>query len=386
MHDSESAILEFELWGSGNPKFSILTDGTVQKILLAIRTTAKNCERIADEICVDVSEVRAKLHELRALDLITCIDMDGEGWLAKIPIFVQSDLEIAYEIGEKYAYIEREILRKNLPVIEETYNACRISRFHPWSEMSLIVTGALLADLSVIDRIPFSPPYLNEAFLPPLHPDGTRWSLIGYEKGANESPKRKWAFYQNLSRDRDGGLARFGYYKPSERRETPPARPEDLYGTPFKRVMLTLFREPLSYDRLLRKSGLDPSVMKGILNYVSSLNPPAVEKQNGKYVLTIPVFSSDDLRRMLKCADRVAEQIQKEVIIPCREECMKAGASVGLQFPLPGWQRLLRDLALQYLVDDGFITAVPDPPVRWNWCVWGWEGKLSLWEEVGTIS
>mgnify|MGYP000026371151 CR=1 FL=1 len=65
MHDSESAILEFELWGSGNPKFSILTDGTVQKILLAIRTTAKNCERIADEICVDVSEAAraSRYHE-----------------------------------------------------------------------------------------------------------------------------------------------------------------------------------------------------------------------------------------------------------------------------------------------------------------------------------
>jgi len=235
-----------------------------------------------------------------------------------------------------------------------------------------------------MDRVHFFPKYFNEAFLPQLHPDGKRWSWTAYETGAQDSLRIKWSFYQNMSIDGDGGLAKFGYFRPSERRQKLPNKYADLYGTPFKRIMLTLLREQLQYKELLWKCELNPNALEEVLCDVMSFDPPAIRKQNGKYVLTIPIFTSDDLKYILNNTDRVAGHIHNEVVIPAREECMKAALDVGLRFPLPGWGTLPRDIALQHLVDDGIITGVPDPPVKWNWCVWGWEGKLLLWEEVST--
>jgi len=174
-------------------------------------------------------------------------------------------------------------------------------------------------------------------------------------------------------------LARFGYFKPSEQREKPPGR---FYrASMYRNIFRELFEYPKPLEEIEKRSGLNSRKLKRALKELSSSNPPGVTQKDGKHSLNIPIFSSDDIKRIVEHADKVAKDIHRKVTIPCERERVEAGRRLGLRFPLAEGN-LARDIALGLLVEEGLLSEVPDPPVPWNFGVWGWEGKLLFWEEV----
>ena len=84
---------------------------------------------------------------------------------------------------------------------------------------------------------------------------------------------------------------------------------------------------------------------------------------------------------LLPQADRIAEIIFKEVTVPMEREMDEEATRRGLRFPLPSGTSA-RDIALQILSEDGVIAPIAQPPVPWNFAVWGWNGHLAMWEDM----
>ena len=376
--NNKTTRLEFEIWGSIPFSQKVTEDVTVQQLLLAIRKEPKSSLQIAENTSIKLATIEALTAKLAQWDLVVKEDVEKGQWVANIPIYLKSDLRIAEEIGLKYARIEADILRSSLPETRRIYESCDIAKRFSWRDMSLIVVGAIIADLAVYDRVRFFPEYYQESLLPPLHPDGSRWGYTGYEKSKRRYQKKKWAFYQNVMRGTIS-LARFGYFKPSEQRQTPPRR---FYrDSVYRNIFRELFAHPKTLKEIEKRSGLNSGKLKEALKELSSSNPAGVTQKNGKYSLNIPIFSSGDIKRIVEHADKVAEDIHRKVTIPCERERVEAGRKLGLRFPLAEGQ-LARDIALGLLVEEGLLCEVPDPPVPWSFGVWGWQGKLLLWEDV----
>ena len=245
------------------------------------------------------------------------------------------------------------------------------------------MTGALLADFCVVDRIPFRADNFNAELQPPLRkPDGSRWGYTGFQKVQTRFPSRRWKFYQNVVSRSHGGTSRFGYMgTPGETRKTPPPRPEGLVHGRTGAVLLALAEDPLSFQELQARTELSPELLRRALDELSSLQPPAVTVQDGKYAAGIPVLTESDLALLLPECDRVAEQIYRQVVVPHLEELKQRAAQGRSKWPLPA-DTYVRDKALQILVEKGLLSAVPDTPVAWNFGVWGWKGFLPMHDQV----
>jgi proline iminopeptidase len=371
--------LAFHTWGSIPFSPSLTRKPLNQHILLTIRKAPRSIEEIAQEVEASSEDVSGALSQLAKCDLVR---QAGESrWVTNVPVFVKDELLKAHEIGLRYGRIETDLLRDNIPALKTAYEQCQVSRYHPWSRTSLIVVGALCADFCVSDRIRFKPGCFDERFLPPRHPDGRRWGYSGEEVLASPPSSRRYQFYQNVSSDSQGGITRFGYYYLlDEKRMSPPSGPENLYDRPEGKLWLSL-ATPATLEEIGDRTRWDPGTIKTALDTMRTWNPPGVVEEKGRYASSIPILSADDLGRLLPEADRVAEIIFKQVTIPMEKEMDEEAKRLGLRFPLPSGTSA-RDVALQLLSEDGTISPVAQPPVPWNFGVWGWNGRLAMWEDV----
>ncbi|MFB3787048.1 MAG: hypothetical protein ACE15F_11845 [bacterium] len=371
--------LTFGIWGS-TPFSSQLTANRLnQRILFTIRKEPKSAEIIAREIKAATDEIMRSLKELSKHDLVRL--MDGSAWVTNFPIATQEEFIKANQIGLKYARIEAEILRNQIPKLKDAYARCQVSRYHPWPETSLIIVGALCADFCVSDRIRFLPKYFNEKYLPPLHPDGQRWGYEGEEILSSPLPFRKYQFYQNVWEDPEGGLSRFGYFKfLDEKRISPPSNPENLRSKPAGLIFLSL-PIPLTLGEIQKKTTLDSGIILSTIEEMRNWSPPGLIKENDRYRSVIPIFSTGDLEILLPEADRAAEIIFREVTVPMENELEEEAKRLGLRFPLNAGTSA-RDIALQILSEEGSISPIAQPPVSWNFGLWGWNGHLPMWEDL----
>lgn len=104
-------------------------------------------------------------------------------------------------------------------------------------------------------------------------------------------------------------------------------------------------------------------------------------KATERYQSGIPILASEDLKLLLPATDRVAELIFKEVTVPMESEMEREANQLGLRFPLPSGTSA-RDIALQILSEEGLLAPIPQPPVPWNFGVWGWNGHVPMWEDL----
>jgi len=372
--------LEFDIWGSIPFGRELTCDGTVQEILLATQSEPRSIPEIADTLGVDRGVVKERINELARWELIVRDECNAGKWVANMPIYTAAALTASEGIGLKYAGIEVEILRSSLPGLRESYESCEISSRFPWESVSLIIVGGLVADLCVYDRVRFFPQYLEEGLVPPLHADGSRWGYVGYERRRPRFRQKRWAFCQNLDLDepRTGGLATFSYFDPPPQRQR---APKCFFGLRVRPLVFGLGSAQMSFDEMASMSPCDADELRETLEEWTSSDPPAVRTQNGRYSLRIPILSRSDLGKLVGAGDAVAETIHVEVTVPSQKERSDAGKEMGLRFPLAeGF--LARDIALRLLVEEGRLSEVAEPPVPWNFGVWGWRGSLPLWEEA----
>ena len=230
--------LSFFTWGSTPFSSTITANPRNQRILFCIREDPKRTEGIAGQVGASVERVSSSLSRLAKHDLVR--QTADSRWLANISVSTEEELVRANQIGLKYAHIEADILRADLPALKKTYQQSQVSRYHPWPRVSLIIVGALCADFCVSDRIRFKPEFFNEKFLPPLHADGRRWGYSAEAILSAPLPSRRYQFYQNVCNDAKGGLSRFGYFRllDEERKAPPPPpkasalSPRERYGCP----------------------------------------------------------------------------------------------------------------------------------------------------------
>jgi hypothetical protein len=347
---------------------------------LTIRTKPKTFQEIAEQTSLTPGVVEAKMAHLALLDLVVQEDGESGRWVANIPIYTKSELAVAEEIGLKYAKIEALILRSCIPDMREIYESCAISKRFAWDDVSLIVVGGILSDLVVYDRVRFFPQYYQESMLPPLHPDGSRWEYTGYEVSERRFPAKKCNFYHDLRRGLPGGvnLAQFGYFDPDEERQEMSI---PFMSSPYGTILFSLVDGPRAIDEIEVPAGLTQADVKRLLDEMGATDPPIVTLKDGGYTLNIPIFSAEDIERILAYADGVGEIIHAKVTIPCERERMEAGKRLGLRYPLDDGN-LARDIALGWLVEEGLLSPIPDPPVLWNFGRWGWKGKFPMWDEV----
>lgn len=145
--------------------------------------------------------------------------------------------------------------------------------------------------------------------------------------------------------------------------------------------MFALAEGPLKLDELEARAGLKSKLAMKELKKMTGYDPPAVILKNGKYWTKIPILSKSDFSLLLPECDRIAEEIFKKVVLPHLEERKAKATNLGYRWPLPAGQ-YVRDKALQILVEEGLLSSVPQPPVNWNFGVWGWEGLLRMHNEI----
>jgi hypothetical protein len=370
--------LRFHVWGSVPFPSRLTSTPKNQQILLCICKEAKSAGEIAQQAKISNEECAAGLSDLAKYDLVKATN--ASKWLANFPIFTQAEVFRANEIGIKYGRLQADLLRNQISNLKEAYERCQVAQCHPWSNTSLIIVGALCADFCVSDRIRFKPEHFDEKFLPPRHPDGRRWGYSGEEVLSSPLPIRKYQFYQNVLEDPEGGLARFGYYSLlEEQRKSPPARPENLRHQTEGRIWLAL-AAPAAVPEVTGKTGLSSAAIQTAIDKMTRWNPPGLIKDNERYQSSLPILASGDLDLLLPVADRIAEMIFKQVTLPMENEMENEAKTLGLRFPLPSGTSA-RDIALQILSEEGLIASIPQPPVPWNFGVWGWNGPIKMWED-----
>ena len=374
---AEYPKLSFYIWGSV-PFPESLTDGlTTQHILFCIRKEAKRIDEITKALGIPPEDAGAALTKLAKYDLVKATDESK--WLANFPIFTQAEILQAHEIGIKYGRLEADLLRTQIPNLRKCYEQCQVAQFHPWADTSLIIVGALCADFCVSDRVRFKPEYFEERFLPPLHPDGRRWGYWAEEILPCALAFRKYRFYQNVWQDPAGGVTRFGYFSLfDEQRQSPPNTPEGLRYRPEGKIWLALTASA-TLEELHEKTALSLSTIQSAIDKMTRWSPPGLIRVKERYQSAIPILSSGDLNLLLPVADRIAELIFKEITVPMENEMEREGRKVGLPFPLLSGTSA-RDIALQMLSEEGHLAPIPQPPVPWIFGIWGWNGRIKMWE------
>jgi hypothetical protein len=370
---------EFETWGSASSRdvYKLSYENSVQKILYTIKDHALSAEEIAAKTGDAEPMVREKLKELKKYYLVS---EEDKKWISNIPLYTEKELMEAEKICLKYAEKEAEILRNAIPDLKKTYEKTAVFHYFPWNEVSLIIVGALLADFCVMDRIPFRPENYCEDLQPQMEkPDGGRWQYTGYEILRKNFSSRKWRFYQNVSEREMGATSMFGYM---EAKRKPPTSQQLEVSFEEMRIVLIAFADgPLSFTDIQKQTELNEENLQKTLKGLESFAPPAVVLKDEKYYPQIPIFSESDLDMLVSECDKAAEDIFKNAVLPFNEKLKERAKELGCRWPLPKRQ-FVRDKALQMLIEEGLIGPLQESPVDWNFGVWGWKGKLLLWEEL----
>lgn len=370
---------EFDVWASppSQKVYALSSEPVVQRILYSIEEKALSAEEIALRTDKPQGQILGKLNELSECGLVR---QDGHLWISCIPLYTEDEIRVGEEIGKKYAEKEAKILQSEIPRLKSVFHKTLLSKYFSWDDVSLIVVGALLADFCVVDRIPFMPEHYTEELQPPLvSPLGKRWGYDGFQKLPKRFPSRKWKFYQNVFSKDSGGLSRFGYV--SEDRASQPSRPEGWIRFEQGKILFALAEGPQTFESLKQKTGLRPDIVNEGLDVLQHTSPPAIVLENGRYRSKIPILCETDRDLLARDCDRIAEIIFEEVVRPHHAERVAKGKASGSRWPLPA-DTYVRDKALQMLVESGQISAVPAPPVDWNFGVWGWKGFLRMHDEI----
>ena len=377
----EQGNITFKLWGSVPFSGQILADPVNQDLFRHLRKEAKSVATLGRELGVSADTLTDRLNTLRQHDLVAYHDDDGT-WLTRVPVFTVQEVLAAEQVCQTHARHEAHLLKESMDDLRRLHASLSIGPYYSWESLAWIWIGALIGDLTTLDRVRFFPEFREEKYLPKLHPDGSRWSYVGYIRFDQLAYKyRKWSFYQNHIKDATGGFSRFGYHNPPERRATPPKNPLFLAMTDKGDLLFYLNKKPMSINELVQETGLSQVELEPRIQYLKGLDPPALRIEEGKYFSEVPIIPQADFKRLLAFADEVASKIHVEVTIPCGKALARRAKELGLPYPLPDGT-LVRDIALRMLVDEGLLPQPPEPPVPWNFGVWGWEGAFPLWEEV----
>jgi DNA-binding transcriptional ArsR family regulator len=377
-------IPEFEFDVGGRPPsrsvYGLAAERVVQKILFVTNESELTAGEVANHIGEAESGVPQTLSELRKYGLV---EQQGQGWRSKTRLYTRAEIQEGETLSLKYAKQEAEILRQAIPRLREVYAKTTLSRTLPWDDLSLIVVGALLSDFCTVDRIPFRPQNVSEETVYYLQtPEGKPWGFEGYEKLPKRFPSCRWTFYQNQFRKYNGGIARFGYYgNPNEQRKEPVINPGGWCMGPEGRILFALAEGPLSLGELESATEMRRELLQGVLDKMAGYDPPAVVNESGKYRTKVPIFTALDLSLMLSECDRVAQDIYDKVVRSHAQERQARARELGRKWPLPAGT-YVRDRALQMLVEEGLLSAVPAPPVHWKFGVWGWTGFMPMNEEL----
>ena len=377
--------INISTWGHTPPGVrNLIKEKDVIKILYAIKKKPFSVREIADQTGQTEAFAEDKLLELERENLAI---KEGGKWLSNFPIFDRNDIADAEKMGLKYAKAEARILEEEIPGLIQFYDRTKLSRRFDWNDVSLILAGAFLADFCVVDRIPYMSHNLasTEELEPWLDKTGSGWYGAGFEVMEKQFPTKKWDFYQNTVSRYKGGMARFGYFRGlDENRMKPPGWPEYFALEPEGRILFSLGEGPLDTEQLEEKARLKEENLKKTLRELENYDPPAVIYRQGKYENNIPMLAESDLNLLLPEFDRVAERIFKEVVIPHHQERTRQAKKRGTKwvFPADVINIYVRDKALQILVEKGLLGAVPSPPVKWNFGVWGWNGFLAMDDQV----
>jgi DNA-binding HxlR family transcriptional regulator len=369
---------EFDVWGRPPSRkvYELSKERVVQSILYSIKESALAPDEVAAVVGQNPSVVVEKLNQLEEFGLVR---KEEQKWISNIPLYTKAEIEEAEKIGLKYADKEAGILRREIPKLKELYAGTTLSRNFSWDEVSLIIVGAFLSDLCVVDRIPFRAENFSEELQPALKAGGRRWGYDGFEKLPTRFASRKWKFYQNVISKSSGGMTRFGHFQ--ENRESPSMRPERWFLIREGKILFALADGPLSLAELERQTGLKRTDLTKTLNEMSAYNPPAVVLKNRKYYSRIPVLTEPDFERFLNECDRIAEEIFNEVVLSNLEERKVRAKELGYRWPLPA-DTYVRDKALQILAEEGLLGVVPTSPVGWNFGIWGWKGFLRMHDQI----
>jgi hypothetical protein len=138
---------------------------------------------------------------------------------------------------------------------------------------------------------------------------------------------------------------------------------------------------PRTRDELRKASGLEKQLFDQFLGEAMGWNPPAVVEEGGRLRSNVPFFTEADFQRMLAENERVPERVFKLVTIPHLEALKARGKELGHRWPLAA-DTYVRDKALQTLIEEGLMARPPEPPVPWNFGVWGWQGWFAMNELV----
>jgi len=372
---------EFDVWGHppSQQVYALTRDKAGQALLFSIRETALTPAEIAARAGESESKVTAILEQLEEFGIVR---KTGDRWLSMIPMYTESDFREAEKVSLKYAETEAAILRRALPRLKELYGRTDLARQFAWEKVSLIIAGAMLGDFCVMDRVAFQPANYNEDLQPPLRSkDGDRWGYTGFQKVATRFPSRRWKFYQNVLSLHYGGTTRFGYLQPAENRKSPPRNPEGWVNRAGGMILFALAEKPMSLPELQAATGLPSATVEQTLGELAGFDPPAVTRQGERYANGIPILTERDLNLLLPECDRIAEEIHQRVSVPHLAALKQRAKELGQRWPLPS-DTYVRDKALQTLIEEGLLAPVPDPPVSWNFSVWGWKGFMAQHEQV----
>ncbi len=372
---------EFDIWGDAPQIVKTTTrERVVQKMLFTIKDKSLSTKQIAEKTGEIESTIEEKLTKLKNYDVVH--KKKGK-WISNIPLYIEKEIREGERVGLKYAEMEAAILREEMPKLKELYNKTIMSRYFPWDRVSLIIVGAFLADFCVVDRIPFKTESFTKEMQLPLGKEGQKkWGYEGFEILPKRFPSRKWMFYQNVESQSKGGTSRFGYFRyPDEERKSPPARPDELVARQEGEVLFALAEGPLTLKDLEEQSKLENEILMKALGELSGYDPPAVIFKDGKYWTQIPILTESDLKLLLPELDRIAVKIFQEVVMNHLREKKERAKELGYKWPLPSGM-YVRDKALQILIEEGLLCCVQDPPVDWNFNVWGWKGFLRMHDQL----
>jgi hypothetical protein len=370
---------EFDVWASPPSRqvYSLTAEPVVQRILYSVKEEPLPVEVIAARIDAPPEQVQEKLNQLTKFGLA---GQKGQAWISNVPLYTNGEMQVAEELGKRYAEKEAKILREAIPAIERVFQETVLSRYFAWDEVSLVLVGGLVSDFCVVDRIPFMAEYYTEALQPPLvSPSGKRWGYNGFEKLPKRFPSRRWKFYHNQFSKWNGGLARFGYIRENRSRE--PSRPEGWIRFEQGKILFALAEGPRTFSELQQQTGLKADILHQGLDMLQGIHPPAVVLHEGRYRSRIPVLCEKDLALLLAEGDRIAAMIFQEVVRPLFEERVAKGKALGSRWPLPA-DTYVRDKALQILIEEGRIGPAPTASVDWNFSFWGWKGFLAMHDDI----
>jgi hypothetical protein len=385
VNDKNGPDINISTWGQTPAGVrALISEKDVVNILFAVRKKPLSVQQIADQTGQAEAFAEDKLLELERENLAI---KEGGKWLSNFPIFDKKDIADAEKLGLKYAKTEARILEEELPGLVQFYNRTKLSRRSVWEDVSLILMGAFLADFCVVDRVPYMSRNLasTEKLEPWLEKNGSGWYGAGFEAMEKQFPTKKWDFYQNTVSRYKGGMARFGYFRSlDENRMKPPGWPEYFVLEPEGRILFSLAEGPLDIKQVAEKARWKEEDTKNILRELENYDPPAVVFHQGRYENNIPILAESDFNLLLPEFDRVAERIFKEVVIPHHQERERRAKRRGTKWAFPAdiINIYVRDKALQILVEKRLLGAVPSPPVKWNFGVWGWNGFLAMDDQV----